>query len=301
MKKIVGVLLFFLAMAARAEAPTVVVSIMPLYHIAQAVMGKLGSPVLLVPQGASEHAYALKPSQYEAIKNADVVMWIGPGLETYLVDALEVVPPKKQLILINEPAMIRYELRGAGGHDTDPHLWLDPLNAMTAAKQLSKRLSDIDPEHEKLYKRQTDAFITEIAALNTQLAQKLGPVQSVPYIDYHDAFQYFEKRYGLRRLESISHNPHVPLSATRWIEVGLLLKSEHIRCIFSEPENQTDLLRQLAADHGAKIGTLNPLGAQEPAGTAGYSALLTNIADSLVGCLEPNVGAKNPVENPFPL
>jgi zinc transport system substrate-binding protein len=293
MKKIVGILLAFLAITAKAEAPTVVVSIIPLYHIAQAVMGKLGSPVLLVPQGASEHAYALKPSQYEAIKNADVVMWVGPSLETYLVDALDAVPKKKQLILMNEPAMIRYELRDTDGHQLDPHLWLDPLNAMTAAKQLSKYLSDIDPEHEKLYKRQADAFITEIAGLNTKLAQKLAPVQGVPFIDYHDAFQYFEKRYGLRRLESISNNPQVPLSATRWIEVGLLLKSEKIHCIFSEPEHQTDLLKQLAADHGAKISALNPIGDLEPTGTAGYSALLMNITNSLVGCLGPYAGTKN--------
>lgn len=287
MKKIAAILLSVWAMHVWADAPKVVVSILPLYHIAQAVMGDVGSPVLLVPQGASEHAYALKPSQYEAITQADVVIWVGPTLETYLVEALAKVPEKNQMTLLNDRSMIRYALRDTA-HDPqtlDPHLWLDPLNAITVATQLEKRLSALDPAHQKLYRRQTEAFVTKIAALNSALAKQLNPFQSAPFVDYHDAFQYFEKRYGLKRLDSISTNPHVPLSATRWIEMSLELKSEHIHCIFSEPQNQSDLLRQLATETQAQLAMLDPIGTTLPAGTDGYVALLTAMANSFSGCL----------------
>jgi zinc transport system substrate-binding protein len=286
-----GLAMWFLAGGIAAAAPNVVVSILPLYHIVEAVMGKVGKPVLLVPEGSSEHAYALKPSQYAALASADVVLWVGPALETYLVDPLASVPQTKQIVLINEPTMIRYNVRevgevASGKAQVDPHLWLDAFNAMTVAKQLEKRLSLLDPEHTKIFQRNAAAFIAKISALNTALEQKLESVQSVPYLVYHDAFQYFEKRYGLKRLDSIVMNPHVPVSAARWIEVSHLLKSEHIPCIFSEPQNQTSTLKQFASKDGVKLGVLNPMGAEKPAGTDGYAALLTGIADGLLGCLK---------------
>lgn len=286
-KKLVG---FFLLLCTgilhAAEGPIVVASILPVYHIAQAVMGKLGHVVLLVPQGASEHAYALKPSQYEAISEADVVIWIGPHLETYLVDALAKVPAQKQMTLIDDKAMIRHNVRGDDHHGSlDPHLWLDPLNAIRLATQLEKRLSALDPDNKKRYRQQMQAFVSTVSTLNLALDKQLSPVKSVPFVTFHDAFQYFEKRYGLRRLDSVSNNPHVSMSATRWIEMALLLKSEHIHCIFSEPQNQTDLLKQLAADNQAQLGTLDPIGDSLPSGTDGYVALLTGIADSMSACL----------------
>jgi zinc transport system substrate-binding protein len=287
--KMLQVLFCWLMMmgAAWADAPTVVVSILPLYHIAQAVMGKAGTPVLLVPPESSEHSYSLKPSQYAALKNADVVIWISPEMETFLVDAMAQVPPAKQMVLINEPTLIRYNLRISGGTlpQKDPHLWLDPLNAMTVAKQLEKRLSALDPEHERLYQHNVDAFIDKISTLNTDLDNRLSPIQSMPYLVYHDAFQYFEKSSGLRRLDSISARPDVPNSAARWVEMSRLLKFEKIHCIFSEPQYQTGQLKQFALENHVELGTLDPIGTEKPSGTEGYAALLNGIADGLIGCL----------------
>lgn len=270
--------------------PTVVTSILPLYHIAQAVVGTQGNVVLLVPQGASEHAYSLTPSQYEAMNQADVVVWVGPILETYLVDALARVPEKKKMTLMNDRSLIRYDLRSEDQPDEgvlDPHVWLDPLNAVTIATQLTKRLKAIDPAHQKIYARQLDMFAKRISALNTTLDKQLAPFRTVPFVTYHDAYQYFEKRYGLRRIESISANEHVPLSATRWIEMSLLLKSENIHCILSEPQHQTDLLKQLAAENHANVGLVDPLGTKVPAGVEGYVALLTTLSNSIAACLAP--------------
>ncbi len=291
MKWFFGWLLWIVvATHAFAQAPTVVVSILPLYHIAQAVMGNVGHPVLLVPEGASEHAYALKPSQYAAIQKADVLIWIGPSLETYLTDAIAKVPVSRQMVLLAEPYMLRYPLRQTD--DTipqnvpmDPHLWLDSFNAMTIAKQLEKRLSALDPERQKIYRRNVAKFVEKISALNTELEKKLTPMQSIPFLVYHDAFQYFEKRYGLKRLDSIVLSPTVPIGAKRWLAMSQLVKAEHIPCIFSEPQNHSDTLKQFATENHVKLGVLNPMGAEIPAGTEGYAALLTDIADELVGCL----------------
>lgn len=269
--------------------PSIVTSILPLYHIAEAVVGNQGTVTLLVPQGASEHAFALKPSQYEAIKQADLVIWIGPVLETYLMDALSRVPDKKQMVLMNDPSMIRHHFRTDNPADQatiDPHLWLDPLNAITLATQLEKRLIVLDPDHEKQYRKQADAFVGKISALNASLDKQLAPAKGVPFVSYHDAYQYFEKRYGLRRVESISNNPNVPLSATRWLEMSLLLKSEHVHCIVSEPQHQTDLLTKLAQDHQARVASMDPLGTLMPAGTDGYVRLLTAIGDGFASCLQ---------------
>ena len=116
------------ASPARAEGIKAVASIAPVHSLLAAVMEGAGWPRLLVAGGSSPHAYALKPSAAWALAEAQVVFWVGPGLERFLVKPLSALPRRVMAIeLATAEGVKTRRFRDAGG--TDPHVWLDPRNA----------------------------------------------------------------------------------------------------------------------------------------------------------------------------
>lgn len=108
------------ALPALAEVPDVVTDIPPVHSLAAAVMGDLGSPVLLLDRGASPHGFQLRPSQMEAVAGADLVLWVGPQLSPWLEKALTARPGGADaLALLDAPGTYRQDFAAQGddGHD----------------------------------------------------------------------------------------------------------------------------------------------------------------------------------------
>ena len=103
---------------------------------------------------------------------------------------------------------------------------------------------------------------------------------------FHDAYQYFEKRFGLKPGRAITISPETPPSARRVSSVATAIRKENIGCIFSEPQFNPKLVRAIAAKSGVHSGVIDPLGANIPNGPMLYKTLLTDMADALIGCVK---------------
>jgi len=290
--------------AARAEVPKVVASIQPLHSLAAMVMEGLGQPALLVSGTASEHGYALKPSDMRVLEQAQVAVIIDTGYETFLAKPLKARGAKINVLAMADlPGMTVFQPREGGvwdghhhGHDHDAHghdhheeldghLWLDTANAQVMVTALAETLAEMDPANAVAYHRNADTARTKLAALDAELKQRLAPLAGRPYVVFHDAYQYFEARYGLSAAGSITLDPDRPPSAKRLTALKEKLQQSKATCVFREPQFPAPIVETLAKSAGAKVGMLDPQGSSLPPGPDLYPALLSNLADSLTKCL----------------
>lgn len=300
---------------ASASNPNVVVSIAPFHALVSAVMQDVGEPKLLVEKGASPHHYNLKPSEIKTLQEADLIFWGGPELETFLVKPLESLGPSTKtvelgktdkLLLLpprrsasfqrpkthSQDAKHSKEIYGCCDHNHDQgpeakdmHFWLDPNNAKLIVLNIVKQLSTIDKEHEQQYQQNARKFIKKLDAVDKRLKIQLKPIQTMPYMVFHDAYQYFEHHYHLKGVGAISIHPELPLSLQRLYEVRDTITQKKAICIFREPQFKAQLVENLAKETGVRVGELDPLGESHAKDGSDYFVLLENIADSLKGCL----------------
>ncbi len=308
LKKMLGLSLFLPLVA--LAGPKIVASIKPVHSLVAGVMREVGEPRLLVLGGASPHEYSLRPSDARAISEADIVFWIGPELESFMVKPLQNAKGRvRSVALLDAPGVAVLPLREGGAwephqhHPTEPvghhsdhdhdhesgrdvHIWLDPVNAVAMARRIVAVLGDADSAHRADYERNGAALIERLNQLDQQLAGDLAPIKDRPFIVFHDAYQYFERRYGLSASGSITLSPEQRPGAKRVTEIQARIRDLGVRCVFGEPQFQPALVETAIAGSGARSGVLDPEGGAElQAGPEAYFELLRRLADSLRTCL----------------
>ncbi len=301
----VALVLLFLGLSAQAaEPPRVVVGIAPIHSLVAGVMAGVAEPRLLVRGNVSPHAYMLKPSQVRRLHRADLVVWVGESVESFLPRVLRNLSPTTQQIKLTDlPAMVLLSPRegglwreqGEGDHEhyaehhehgsVDGHLWLDPQNAKVIVAAVAARLSAIDAAHADQYQRNSHALLTRLEALDAQLKRRLDGVRRVPYLVFHDAYHYLEARYGLNAIGSITVNPGRKPGARRISEIRQKIAASGARCIFSEPQFSASVTAVISDGFNVKTAVLDPMGAGLASGPELYFELMRNLAASLVGCL----------------
>jgi zinc transport system substrate-binding protein len=291
--------LFGTAYAAGTKAPIVVVSIAPLHALTSDVMRGVGAPLLLVPAGASAHDFSLRPAGARMLARADLTIWIGGEFERFLRKPLSAIARDRTLSLLNKidglPARDggvwsgahSHEGHGHGGdgHEIDPHFWLDPENAKKAVQVITVALAEIDPKNAQAYQRNASALERSIDQTTSNIIEILSPIRGAPYIVFHDAYQYFEARFGTNAVGSVVLDPEHPPGARRLHEVRLKIKESGARCVFHEPQFKPKLVEAIIRNTPAKSAVLDPLGAEMPLGAGAYQKLLLRLAGQLRHCL----------------
>ncbi len=183
----------------------------------------------------------------------------------------------------------------AGGHhgahhhsDFDAHAWLDPMYAKKWVDAIAHQLEEADPRNKKKYESNARNMKARIDGLHEELARSLAPLKGAPYIVFHDAYQYMEKRYGLNAIGSVTFSPEKKPGAARLVAIRKKIKDTKSICVFSEPQFRPKLVKVVMEGTSAGTGVLDPLGANIPAGEDAYFTLLRNMAKSLKGCLLKN-------------
>jgi zinc transport system substrate-binding protein len=315
----VAVASFALSSLAAAAAPNVVATIKPIHSLVAAVMGDIGSPALTVKGNSSPHTYSLKPSDAQALESADVVFWTGHGMEVFLEDSIAMLAPTATLVELSEISGLELLPVREGGvfeahddeeghepeeqeHDgehedehehehehehgeADLHFWLDPANASIMLAAIAETLATLDPEHASQYKANADTEAERLAALTAELEAELAPVKDRPFVVFHDAYQYFERRFGLTVAGSITVTPEIMPGAQRVSELQDKLRSLGAACVFAEPQFQPAIATAIAEGTGASVGTLDPEGGGLTEGPGLYEELLRGLAGEIVRCL----------------
>ena len=292
------------AREAREALGVVVVSIAPLHGLVAAVMAGVGTPHLLVRGGASPHNASLRPSDARALSVARLVVWAGPGLEAFLVKPLPALAGTARVLTLTEtPGLTLLERREGGAFEAhegpegaageaepqgavNPHLWLDPRNAMEIARLVAAALAELDPGNAPRYAANLARLLDRLGELDRELAARLGPVAGIPFAVFHDAYPYLEARYSLRALGALTVDPAVPPGAKRLAALRARLREFGAACVFAEPQFRPAVVAALVEGTGARAAILDPLGASVTPGPEAYFVLMRELAEALAGCLE---------------
>ncbi len=167
----------------------------------------------------------------------------------------------------------------------DAHIWLDPMNARRWVDAIAHELEEVDPANKKKYESNAQNLKARIDALHKELAQALAPVKGAPYIVFHDAYQYMEKRYGLTPIGSVTLSPEKKPGSARLVAIRRKIRDTKSICVFTEPQFQPRLVKVIMEGTGAGTGVLDPLGTGIPAGEDAYFTLMRSMAKSLGTCL----------------
>lgn len=282
----------------------VVASIKPVHSLVSAVMEGVGTPELIVTGAGSPHNYALKPSQASLLEKADLVFWAGHELEAFLEKPVTTIGEKATSVeLFDTPELRKLEQREGGafqaheheheekaGHDHDHeefdlHFWLDPENAKLLTVMIANTLTAADPGNADQYQTNSMAMLDRLDALIKETSVELAPVQGGSFIVFHDAYQYFETRFGMPATGSITVNPEVMPGAERVREIQEKLKENNVQCVFSEPQFEPKLIKVVTEGTETKSSVLDPLGATLEDGPDLYFNLIRNMARSFRECL----------------
>lgn len=166
----------------------------------------------------------------------------------------------------------------------DPHAWLDPQNARAWLGTIAATLAEADPDNAAAYRANAEAGAAELTALEAELTAQLKPVAGTPFIVFHDAYQYFEHRFGFSAAGSISLSEGVPPGPARLAEVQQKARDLKIACAFREPQFDPALIDTVFEGQPVKSGVLDPLGAGLQPGPGLYPDLLRDLAAALVAC-----------------
>ncbi|EJC67162.1 ABC-type Zn2+ transport system, periplasmic component/surface adhesin [Rhizobium leguminosarum bv. viciae WSM1455] len=299
-----------------ADAPVVVTSIKPIHSLVSAIMQGVGEPELIVDGAASPHTYNLKPSNARALQDAKVIFWVGPGLEAFLEKPLQALGRDASIAALDDaPGLVKLPFREGGAfephddgdeHDSasaapehehdhaeadhdhgafDTHLWLDPMNAKAMAAMITTTLVAADPANALTYQGNAKALDDKLDALDTEIKGMVAPVKDKPFIVFHDAYQYFEHRYGIRVAGSITVSPETIPGAERVSEIHRKVGELGATCVFAEPQFEPRLVNVVIEGTRAKSGVLDPEAATLKAGPDLYFNLMRGIANSMKDCL----------------
>jgi zinc transport system substrate-binding protein len=315
---LIATAIFSSSVAYASEGLNVVTSIKPIHSLVSAVMDGIGTPSLIVEGAGSPHTYALKPSQAKALQDADLVFWVGPAIESFLEKPIKEVASSAHTITLSDaPGLIKIEFREGGNFDShddhakhddhddhakhddhddhakhddhgqfDMHMWLDPKNAKTIVNAIEEALIKADPLNIQAYKGNAVSVKRHLDKLITEVDAELGPVKGKPYVVFHDAYQYFENRFGMTSVGSITVSPEVLPGAKRVKVLREKIKSLNATCVFSEPQFEPKLIATVIENTSAGAGVLDPLGASINVGPEMYFTLIRNMSKSLKECLQ---------------
>ncbi|AOM39886.1 zinc ABC transporter substrate-binding protein ZnuA [Xenorhabdus hominickii] len=284
----------------------VVTSIRPLGFIAAAITDGVTNTQVLLPDGASPHDYALRPLDVRKINQADLVVWIGPDMETFLAKPIARIEQNKQLalggLLSIKPLLLKNSKddnepveSSQQKHETDHehhhhgeynmHIWLSPEIAEKAAQAIYERLVEQYPQQKHQLEVNLRKFNGQLAQTDKNIASILKPVREQGYFVFHDAYGYFEKHYQLAPLGFFTVNPEIQPGAQRLHYIRTQLVEQKSKCIFAEPQFRPAVIHAVAKGTGVRTGTLDPLGSGIILNRDSYTKFITQLSEQYASCL----------------
>ncbi|MRH78437.1 zinc transporter [Spiribacter sp. C176] len=301
-------------------APNVVTDIPPVHALVAEVMQGVAEPSNVIRPGASPHGYSLRPSEAAALEQADIVFWVGSELTPWLDRALANLSSEAQVVsLLRADGLTLHNFRDDGddhdiqdthsdhghehddnqdthsehGHDEhahdglDPHAWLDPVNAQVWLGLIAEILAAADPANAAVYRENAKQGQARLDTLITDIHASLAPVADRPFIVFHDAYQYFEYRFGLNMAGSIALSDAREPGAARIAEIRQTVAERGAVCVFAEPQFNQSMVETVLDGTAASMGVIDPLGSAIPLGPDFYPTLIEEMGTSLADCLTP--------------
>jgi len=289
------------ASAAPTPTPAITASIRPIAMLIKAVVGSDIPVRVMLSSNVSPHDYELKFSDIRSIKNSDLFVWVGPELESGLHKAIKNHPSDSIIQLtkmnnINWPELhpehshshkehgdaMDGELRGE--YNRDPHIWLDPENILAVVKELSSILGNRYPEYKNSFDKNVEKFSLMIIDIDREMKKKFEQVKDKGFIVVHDGYGHFVEHYGLHQIGIISVIEGMSPTAKHRAKLAEL--SVDAACIFTDPQHNNKIARQLASNYKLKSKELDPMGQSIDLKHNSFIEFYSDFSNTVLACLE---------------
>ncbi|MHA7587242.1 zinc ABC transporter substrate-binding protein ZnuA [Vibrio harveyi] len=274
-----------------AHAVTVLTSIKPIQMITTELTEGVTAPDVLLQNNASPHDYALRPSDVQKVAAADLVIWYGHDLEPFLE---KVVTDRGNTLTLSQiPGLSLREFGSEHSHDHDghdhgthdPHFWLGVETVQQVANAIAHKLAEVDPVHADTYANNLKKFEVKLNATDSEIKQQLAPVKDKGYFVFHDAYGYFEERYGLNQIGHFTVSPDRKPGAKTLIRIRKTLGTGDVACVFSEPQFTPAVIGSVMRGSDVRSGVLDPLGSEVEVKSGSYFEFLKGMSNSFSQCL----------------
>lgn len=297
---------YFSSSSRKTTGNEVVVSIKPLHSLVCALTKGITAPVLLLDGYVSPHHAQLQPSQVQLLKNAKIVVWIGPIYEQLLTKHIQDL--KGNILSVQDSSLIKLKPLRSGRfwdeqscchcdeHDhhhrnhshkeanLDGHIWLNPLIMLHVVDVVLERFKQLYPNHHDLLDKNANDYKARLHVLHQQLLQKIAPYKGKQYIIQHDGNQYFDAVYGVKTIATISIDPSVPPSAGHILKIRKAIQKGiiHPKCLYAERQMGVALVKSYAETLQISFAAVDYLGVDIKAGEGAYEALMNAYVDAFI-------------------
>ncbi|MGP6159621.1 MAG: metal ABC transporter substrate-binding protein [Vulcanimicrobiaceae bacterium] len=224
----------------------VMVTISVFESFVKAVGGDRVAVSTLVPVGASPEDYQPAPGDIERLHASDVLIENGVGLEAWLARTIDNAKnPNLRIVVASN---------GLPKKGSNPHLWMDPVLARGYVRAIRDALIAQDPVGRAVYEGNAAAYDAKLVALEGQIAKQIAtiPPASRSMIVFHNAWQYYNDRFGIRTIGVVELSPGQEPNPSYIGDLVTLARKDHVKAVFAEPEYSPKLVQTLAESAGIK-------------------------------------------------
>ncbi len=288
--------LLLLASSALLSAPRqqdlrVVVSIKPVHSLMTSLMKGVTPPELLVGKGRIPYGWEPDETQKQHIREADVVIWVGPELEKSLAPVIESLPDDALVLTLLDSPDLKILPSRWNDTDRDPYFWLDSRNALMLIDVLTKMLMDLDYSRAHLYKRNRDALFEKLAELDRRLEYGYRGLKGGVVLAYYDTQQYFEQAYALKLGGVLSPSPDVPVSAEKLLKERQKLQNGWYACLLTEARMKMPSLDLLVNGVDINHVELDSFGSTMEPGEGLYLKVMDHNTSLIKACVSKTAAA----------
>ena len=301
----------------------VLASVKPLGFIVSSIAEGVTGTQILVPAGASPHDYNLKLSDIQKVKSADLVVWVGEDVDSFLDKPISQIERKKVITIADladvKPLLIQAHhehFHEDGDHDHDHkhehkhdhkhehehdhehhdhdhheglttnwHVWYSPAISKIVAQKVADKLTAQFPDKKDLIAKNLSDFNRTLAEQSEKITAQLANVKDKGFYVFHDAYGYFNDAYGLKQTGYFTINPLVAPGAKTLAHIKEEIDEHKVNCLFAEPQFTPKVIESLAKNTKVNVGQLDPIGDKVTLGKNSYVTFLQSTADSYMECL----------------
>lgn len=281
-----------LLLASSTQAATVVASLKPISLIATELLDGVAEVVTLLPEGASPHDYALKPSDRRMIDEASLMLWVGPETEPYLQKVIAASGVADLHWQESDTEHAEHEQSASspesGAHEHgDLHPWLSPESVEHFAQRLAAKLEQAFPANAAQIASNTQAFLNGLVSADAEAKRRLEPLKEQGFFVFHDAYKGLVEHYALNQVGFFTLDPSRKPGAKHLAQLRESLEQSRVSCVFVEPQYSPALVESITRDLAVRRGQLDPLAGNIKLGKGSYQQFLLLLVSELQACLTP--------------
>lgn len=273
--------------AKKDGGPLVVTTIYPVHFFASEILGDKGKVVNLIPAGSEPHHWEPTPGDMVTVGKADALIYNGAGMEKWIPGFIKELGGDVKFIDCSEGIDLLQVNHRTGGHGheeymIDPHIWLDPQNAVVMVGNITEGICAVDPGNASYYLQRQDDLVAKLRDLHVEYSQALQDLKGKEIVVSHAAFGYLARRYGLEQIAVRGLSAEMEPGPARVAEIVNTIRDKNIKCVFFDALVSPKVSKTIAREAGVKVLRLHTLGALSLADEKNGENYFTLMRENLV-------------------